>query len=172
MPPDLAYACQQSVPLVKDDALSLLTGLRAWFQWQSTFLWIKIPPAEWPFAPVDLAAGVQTLSDQVQNGTLTSEIDFEWQLVDLINSVHDGHLTFTPDTYAFFFYLNPLGSLVSVSTDGKQSPEIYLYGKHSFINSSRTDAKPVSQTILPEVFQRAGLLHPLSRSTELKWYLG
>ncbi|KAJ9612286.1 hypothetical protein H2200_003883 [Cladophialophora chaetospira] len=127
LPPDVAYACQQSVPLVEEDTLDLLTGLKAWFQWQSTLAWLKDPPTDWPFAPVDLMAGLEDLSDQVQDGTLTSEIDFEWQLVDLMASARDGHFTFFPDAYSVFIYFNPMGSLVSVSSDGIQLPEVYLY---------------------------------------------
>ncbi|OCT55114.1 peptidase S41 family protein [Cladophialophora carrionii] len=132
--PDLAYACQQSVPLVKEDTMSLLTGLKAWVEWQSTLAWLKDPPPDWPFPPVDLTSELQKLGDKVQDGTITSEIDFEWQLVDIITSARDGHLTFAPDAYSVFAYFNPLGSLVSVSADGKQLPEVYLYSE-SFLQT-------------------------------------
>jgi hypothetical protein len=78
---------------------------------------------------VDLTGELQKLGDKVQDGTITNEIDFEWQLVDIITSARDGHFTFAPDAYSVFAYFNPIGSLVSVSADGKQLPEVYLYGK-------------------------------------------
>ncbi|EXJ72070.1 uncharacterized protein A1O5_04573 [Cladophialophora psammophila CBS 110553] len=107
-----------AVPLVKEDTLAVLTGLQARVQWQSTLHWVKDPPAHWPLPPVDIIR----------------EIDFEWKLVDLLNSVHDGHFTFLPDAYFVFTFLN-LQPIISLSTDGKQLPEIYLYN----------DLEPVAQ---------------------------
>ncbi|OAL36003.1 hypothetical protein AYO20_04664 [Fonsecaea nubica] len=125
VPPDVAYACAQSVPLVKEDTLAVLTGLKALVQWQSTLGWLKDPPADWPFPPVDLVAGLEDLTNKVQDGTMTREIDFETQLVDLITSVRDGHLTYVPDAYSVFQYGVKDLPLYSMSTDGKQLPEIY-----------------------------------------------
>ncbi|KIX98056.1 uncharacterized protein Z520_06135 [Fonsecaea multimorphosa CBS 102226] len=121
----MAYACLQSVPLVKQDTLDVLTGLKALVQWQSTLLWVKNPPANWPFPPVDLVGGLQDLTQKVEDGTITQEIDFETQLVDLITSVRDGHFTYVPDAYSVFQYANAQLPIVSVSADGKQLPEIY-----------------------------------------------
>ncbi|OQU99701.1 hypothetical protein CLAIMM_05296 [Cladophialophora immunda] len=125
MPPDMAYACLQSVPLVKEDTLALLTGFKAWVQWQSNIAWVKDPPASWPFPAVDLVGGLEELTAKVEDGTITQEIDFETQLVDLITSVRDGHFTFSPDAYSVFNFANLHVPIVSVSSDGKQLPEIY-----------------------------------------------
>ncbi|OAP57019.1 hypothetical protein AYL99_09131 [Fonsecaea erecta] len=125
VPPDMAYACQQSVPLVKEDTLAVLTGLKALVEWQSTLIWVKNPPANWPFAPADLVGGLQDLTEKVEDGTITQEIDFETRLVDLISAVHDGHLNYIPDAYSVFNYENLQLPIVSVSSDGKQLPEIY-----------------------------------------------
>jgi hypothetical protein len=48
VPADVAYACQQSVPLVKQDAFDLLKGLKAWAEWQSTIVLLESPPDYWP----------------------------------------------------------------------------------------------------------------------------
>ncbi|KIW97009.1 uncharacterized protein Z519_02400 [Cladophialophora bantiana CBS 173.52] len=131
---DVAYACQQSVLLVKEDTLAVPTGLQTWVRWQSTLHWVKDPPAHGPLPPVDLVGGLQELTEKVEDGTIAREIDFEWKLVDLLTSVHDGHFAFLPDAYFVFTFLN-LQPIISLSTDGKQLPEIYLYN----------DLEPVSQ---------------------------
>lgn len=129
VPPDVAFACQQSVPLVEEDALSLLTGIKAWWEWQSTQAWLKNPPSDYPFPPVDLLGKVDALIADVQSGKITKEMDWQTQLVDIISSCRDGHLAFQPDAYSAFQYENLLVGLVSVSLDGKELPHIYSFRK-------------------------------------------
>lgn len=109
--------------------MSLLTGLRAWWEWQSTAVWLKNPPGEWPFPAVDILGGLQELKDKVEDGTITREIDFEWELMDLVTSAKDGHFSYAPDAYSAFAYFNPLQNIVSLSVDGTQLPVVYLLGR-------------------------------------------
>ncbi|KIW13034.1 hypothetical protein PV08_08221 [Exophiala spinifera] len=128
-PPEVAYECQLSVPIVQNDAFQIIDGLRALVEWQSTLGWLKNPPAGYPFRPVDLVGGLEELRSQVQSGHLKSELEFEWKLIGLLSSARDGHLQFHPDADFVFSFRNPIGNLVSVSSDGRALPEVYLYSE-------------------------------------------
>ena len=47
---------------------------------------------------VDIKGGLEKISDELQTGAYKSEYDFQLDIYTLINSPHDGHLTYLPDT--------------------------------------------------------------------------
>jgi hypothetical protein len=131
----VAYACQLSVPIIQNDAFQIVDGLKALIEWQSTLGWLKNPPVGYPFPPVDLLAGLEELRSQVQSGDLKGEFEFEWNLIDLLSSARDGHLQFHPDADYVFEFRNPMGNLISVSSDGTDLPEVYLYSALTHLQS-------------------------------------
>jgi len=57
----------------------------------------------------------------------TNRSQFGFELYILLQSTHDGHFVYVPDVVGTVFnYARPV-PLVSVSADGKQLPEAYVY---------------------------------------------
>lgn len=130
LPAQLAYDCSRSAPIVKADALSLVTGLTAFLQWQSTLAYLKDPPQGYLLPAVDLLGGMQDLYDQVKADAFTSEIDFQTNLTTLIGKAQDGHLLFQADAMNVFNYVRTaLGPLVSISHDGVKLPQVWSYSE-------------------------------------------
>ena len=79
---------------------------------------------------VDIEAGLDTISTQVDAGDFLSEYEFGLAIVELFASAHDGHFAFRPDVFKGFTFRNSLAfDLVSVSRDGLEIPKLYHYGK-------------------------------------------
>lgn len=88
------------------------------------------PPAGYLLAGVDLFAEMQRVRDNVNSGLITSEIDFERNMSAVLGRAQDGHLNFLFDGIAPFVYQRQF-TLVSVSSDGRQLPQIFVLGMNS-----------------------------------------
>jgi hypothetical protein len=130
IPAGIAYDCLTSAPLNATAAKSLLRGLPAFLQWQSTLDALKNPPAEYvekQFPSIDLLGGLKQIEAQIDASNLTSEYAFGWQLYTLLTAAHDGHLTYIPDSVGAVFNWGRTVPLVSVSADGTQLPGIFTF---------------------------------------------
>ena len=128
IPAKIAYNCLKSVPIVKKDALRLVTNLGPYFEIQSTIGFLKDPPSGYLLPGVDLLAGLARIESHVRDGVYTSEYDFELDLYTLVQSAHDGHFYYTADIFSGVFRFQRTHSLASISKDGLDLPKIYLQG--------------------------------------------
>ncbi len=85
----MAYDCSSSAPIVKQDALNLVSGLSAFLEWQSTLSFLKDPPSGYAFPAIDLLGGMQDLYDQVNAGKFANEVDFQTNLTTLLGQAHE-----------------------------------------------------------------------------------
>jgi hypothetical protein len=128
VPYELAEACHQSVPFMKDDALDLVDGLIAAMKFQSTLTYLKSPPADYPYPKVDLLGGLAEIRQKVQKGQYDGEIALELDLKNLISRAHDGHLGFSPDGWSILSYRRGGPVVTSLVLEGESKPDIYAYG--------------------------------------------
>lgn len=126
---ELAQACYDSVSLDQDDATNLIDGLVAVLEFQSDLEYLIDPPSGYLLAGVDLRGDLSDLRDQVVSNNVTGEIDFETRVTTILAQAHDGHLTYNLDGMSIFRPHRQIGSLVSVSLDGTDTPKVYLYSK-------------------------------------------
>lgn len=88
---------------------------------------LKNPPSDWPYPPHDVRGELEKVKSKVKNQEYANEYDFE---VDLFEKVfapaHSGHFIFYPDLLVNPWYWSRTVSLVSVSKDGSELPEIYF----------------------------------------------
>lgn len=134
----MANQCQLSVPIVQQDALDLIDGIVAALEFQSDVGHLANPPEGYLLAGVDLFGEIQQIRDDVNSGSYTSEIEFERNMSAVLGKAQDGHLNFKFDGIAPFLYQRQF-SLVSVSSDGKELPKLYLQGEPAtlcFLTSS------------------------------------
>ncbi|KAF1961555.1 peptidase S41 family protein [Byssothecium circinans] len=130
IPAKIAYDCITSVPLNVSSAKTLLSEIPELLEWQSTLKALADPPAEYveKVQPaVDLLGGLQTIAAQIDDGKIATEYDFGWTLYTLLQSAHDGHLYFVPDSVGNIFTWGRTVPLVSVSDDGSQLPAVFAF---------------------------------------------
>jgi hypothetical protein len=130
VPADIAWSCQQSVPIVKEDALNLVDGLNVALEWQSTLEYLKTPPADYPYPPVDLQGRLTIIRRKVEDDQYDNEIAFELDIINVLNKAHDGHLGFAADGWHAFSYVRGGPDLASVALDDSSDPAIYALRKH------------------------------------------
>ncbi|QDS76907.1 hypothetical protein FKW77_004139 [Venturia effusa] len=126
----LAYDCIKSVPLNTPNALELLRTIRPYLIWQSTTAYLKDPPAEYTEKirpPVDIFGGLDKIESDLRGGSFKTEYDFGFALYTLLQSTHDGHVSYVPDTVGRVFQWGRPVPLVSVSEDGEKLPAIFVY---------------------------------------------
>lgn len=128
IPAEIAYNCLKSVPMVKKDALQLVTNLAPYFEFQSTIGFLKDPPSGYLLPGIDLMGGLAQIESHVRDGVYTSEYDFGLDVFTLVASAHDGHFSYLPDIFGGVFKFQRTQSLVSISNDGLNLPKIYLQG--------------------------------------------
>ncbi|OIW26235.1 hypothetical protein CONLIGDRAFT_646420 [Coniochaeta ligniaria NRRL 30616] len=133
IPPSLALACLQSVPVDVDNDVALidyiaspLTGvsLMPFIKVQSTLGYLKDPPKGYLIPGVDLLSGLTEIRQKLRNIGYSNQYEFTWDIARLISAAADGHLAYTPALNSVFLLTRTL-NLVSISDDGLQLPKIY-----------------------------------------------
>ncbi|KMP02078.1 hypothetical protein DIZ76_010631 [Coccidioides immitis] len=125
---ELAHACLQSVPFKKRDALRLIDGLDSFWHWQSTIDYLKDPPEGYLMPATDLDKGILRIRNKAAANKYENEIEFQQDMLALVNSVHDGHFNLYLDAINIFSFRRvEFGPIVSLSSDGKSLPKVYSY---------------------------------------------
>ncbi|KAF2119174.1 hypothetical protein BDV96DRAFT_610935 [Lophiotrema nucula] len=130
IPAEVAYNCLNSVPFNATAAKQLLKEVVPYINWQSTLNVLKNPPAEYAQKvqpAIDILGGLDKIAADIDAGLFTSEYDFGWTLYTLIQSAHDGHFSYIPDSVGTIFGFSLNYPLVSVSEDGKKLPAVFAF---------------------------------------------
>jgi hypothetical protein len=130
IPAQMAWDCINDVPFNASSGKRLLQALRPYIEWQSTLAELKNPPAEYAEKvqpPVDIFGGLDKIDADIDAGNFKNEYDFGWTLYTLIQSAHDGHFSYIPDSVGSIFAWGRPIPLVSVSEDGEQLPAVFVF---------------------------------------------
>ena len=130
VPADLAYECLLTIPLNITSAKAILFEIPLYMNWQSTLDVLRDPPAEYVEKvqpPVDILAGLETISADLDSGAITNDYEFGWRLYQLLVQAHDGHLAYVLDVVGGVFQFTRPFPLVSVSEDGSKLPAVFAY---------------------------------------------
>jgi hypothetical protein len=130
VPAGIAWDCINSVPLNATSAKLLIESIKPYIEWQSTLTVLKNPPAEYveKVQPaVDIMGGLDQIVGDIDSGKFANEYAFGWALYTLIQSAHDGHFTYVPDSVGGIFQWGRNLPLVSVSEDGEQLPAVFAF---------------------------------------------
>lgn len=118
------------MPILTDPAVKLVDSIQAFVQWQTTLAWLKDPPSDYGFPPIDVVAKLNDIKSNVQNNKYSSEYDFQVDIHKTIRLAHDGHFYWQGDAMSqFIFYNSLVADIVSVSPDGKAVPKLYHYSE-------------------------------------------
>ncbi|KAF2826188.1 hypothetical protein CC86DRAFT_25972 [Ophiobolus disseminans] len=158
VPAGLAMACLGSVPFNATSAKKLIASIRPYMNWQSTLIALKNPPAEYAQKvqpPIDILGGLDMIDGYIDTNRFKNEYDFGWTLYTLIQSAHDGHFSYIPDSVSSIFQWGRTVPLVSVSVDGTQLPAVFAFADvlgNQFKNISYTPS-PVVEIDGTDVFE-------------------
>lgn len=94
-------------------------------QFHTTPAYLKNPPPSYQQPAIDLFQELEQLQRDVDNSVFHNQYDFEARLQNLIYSTHDAHLELVSGILAAFTFASPYG-IVSVSSDGKELPKVYI----------------------------------------------
>lgn len=96
---------------------------------------------------MDLHEELNKIEAKVLHGQYESEYDMQVDIFSLLSSAHDGHLAWLGDLFSVFQFLrggvDSLG-LVAVSSDGIETPQVYLASKYT-PNKSGQDYSAISR---------------------------
>ncbi|KAK1961346.1 peptidase S41 family protein [Colletotrichum sublineola] len=120
-----AYLCLTSVPFNDAVALRFIEYYNTTMQFQSTLAYLKNPPQGYQQPAFDLIQGLSDLKQNVTSGVYKNQYDFEADLQYLVYSVHDAHVDLSSGILSAFSFASPF-SLVTASTDGKETPKVYF----------------------------------------------
>ncbi|KAK1990787.1 peptidase S41 family protein [Colletotrichum falcatum] len=120
-----AYLCLTSVPFNDAVALRFIEYYNTTMQFQSTLAYVKNPPQGYQQPAFDLVQGLSDLKQNVTSGVYKNQYDFEADLQYLVYSVHDAHVDLSSGILSAFSFASPF-SLVTASTDGKETPKVYF----------------------------------------------
>jgi hypothetical protein len=89
--------------------------------------YLKDPPATYFYPPFDLFAKLASVKANLQANIYPNEYAFQEDLYQVFAPAHDGHYYFYPDLLTKAFEWGRQLALVSISSDGKEIPQIYVY---------------------------------------------
>ncbi|KAH7327288.1 hypothetical protein BKA65DRAFT_406328, partial [Rhexocercosporidium sp. MPI-PUGE-AT-0058] len=133
--PGLAFECLTSVPLDKEAAIGLIDYFRPYLEFQSTLAWLKDPPESYQQTAVDLMGGLDNITSQISHDSFANQYEFELAVQHLLHGAHEGHLALQTPLYSLFSFRSPF-EFISVSSDGIQLPQIYVYNFEVVATSS------------------------------------
>jgi hypothetical protein len=122
--------CLQEMPFEKDRAVSFVSELRKYIQYQSTIEILEKPPANYPMPPTDLLGGLDDIQKKAASEFYTNQYDFDAAIRELVNSAYDGHLYVDLCTQQAFLWESNT-PLVSISSNGTALPKVYAYSMSS-----------------------------------------
>ncbi|KAK0128759.1 hypothetical protein ONS95_000710 [Cadophora gregata] len=76
--PSLAYACLQSSAIDNKLAASYTEELKEYYQFQSSIVYLKNPPADYYYSPVDLLGGLDDIASKAVAGGFANDVYAVW----------------------------------------------------------------------------------------------
>lgn len=170
-----AFACISDVALDSDAAVTMIGVIKEYLDFQTTVPYNEDPPDSYQQSEIDLIGRLDGLSQDVQDGAYENQYSFDVALRAILVGAHDGHLSLDLGVLGLFSWILP-DTIVSVSSDGQEIPEVYAY---SDILNDVQDASPIVQIEGESVFdylrsyvnrtQIPGLLEPHAEWNQLMY---
>ncbi|KAH8898162.1 hypothetical protein GQ53DRAFT_629251, partial [Thozetella sp. PMI_491] len=139
VPPSLALACLQSIPVDVANDVALIDYILPFITFQSTLGYLKDPPKGYLIPGVDVVGGFQEIRQKLRNGGYTNQFEFTQDITSIITAAADGHFNYSPGLSSVFTFYRSL-NLASVSEDGLALPKIFVY--NDIVGNTATDYTP------------------------------
>jgi hypothetical protein len=137
---EVAYDCLTSIPINKDAAVALVESILPYVEWQSGLFspslsenrliaqdleFLDDPPKGYQEPAIDVIGSLREIIREIIKGGYDNEHEFQAELFQTFNAVHDGHFRFVPDLLNRIAFRRRV-QLVSVSRDGVELPRVYV----------------------------------------------
>ncbi|KAL3470717.1 hypothetical protein BJX99DRAFT_238949 [Aspergillus californicus] len=142
VPGALAVECLQSMPFDAKRGAAFVEDLKKYMQWQSDADVLHNPPTSYLSPPVDFWGTLEYLQQEAAANNFANQFEFDTALADFVFSVKDGHLSLIPCSYMPFSFVAP-ESLVSISSDGLELPEVYTFNDAEILKNNSGLVSPV-----------------------------
>ncbi|KAK9785210.1 putative Tail specific protease domain-containing protein [Seiridium cardinale] len=138
-----AFDCLTSVPINQAVALRFIDYYNMTIQFQSTLAYLKDPPVGYQQPAVNVVGALEQIRNNVTAGVYKNQYTFEADLVKLVYSFHDAHVSLYAGIMASFSFAS-IYDLVTAA-DGSGTPKIYIYDDVSYRQQTGMDISPVTQ---------------------------
>ncbi|KAF2872426.1 hypothetical protein BDV95DRAFT_606042 [Massariosphaeria phaeospora] len=133
IPAQTAFECLDSVPVDVQGNSKLIDELKLVWQWQSEISWLKNPPAEWEWGPIDIEKELDNVKANLES--FSSEYAVQLAIQNITIRTGNYHFNYQPDILQIFSFYR-LFSVVSISEDGKALPKLYEFSDATLLNVS------------------------------------
>ncbi|KFY54669.1 hypothetical protein V497_07533 [Pseudogymnoascus sp. VKM F-4516 (FW-969)] len=148
IPAATGFACLSSVPFDAATGIATVENFQKLSQFHSTLGDIKNPGVGYANKPVDIIGMLDKVITMIKDGKFKNQYQFEEQIALITGLSFDGHYTFLGNTFysSLDWYRGGAsdgayeGSLISVSLDGKELPQVYFT-----TDLTNEDASPIVQ---------------------------
>ncbi|KAE8411967.1 hypothetical protein BDV36DRAFT_305286 [Aspergillus pseudocaelatus] len=138
----LAHECIQSMPFDAQKGAKFVSELTKYIQFQSTIELLENPPAGYPSSPTDLLGGMDEVLAKARNNQFASHYEFDNAILQVLHSANDGHLGGILCSNTVFYFKN-LVSLISISSDGVQLPQLYTLEDAKVLQKDPKNISPI-----------------------------
>ncbi|KAK1774683.1 hypothetical protein QBC45DRAFT_32364 [Copromyces sp. CBS 386.78] len=127
IPGQTAHDCLMSMPFDSARAVQFLDEYLKHVQFQSTLDSLKHPPPGYITPSIDLLKGFSKIRNKAVANTYKSQYEFDNDIKSLIHRANEGHLEIHLCSHQVFRFHRTGPSLVSISSDGLELPNIYTW---------------------------------------------
>ncbi|VUC36433.1 unnamed protein product [Clonostachys rosea] len=137
-----AYECATSIPILSEDIVLVIEMYKKMLPMYSTLSFLKNPPESYQQPSIDVMAQLDKIAEKAKRGNYTNFYEYESDLSLLGYQAHDQHFRLrNAGMFQFRWYLPH--DIVSVSRDGKEVPQVYVYS--DIVGKRRDLASPIVQ---------------------------
>ena len=137
------YECLTSIPFNAAVATRFITHYNETIQFHSTVELLKSPPSSYNQPGVDLIQGLNIIQEKIDAGSYINKYAFEHELQSLVLSAHDAHLSLYAGALNQFSF-GSFYDLITLSEDGKATPNVYVRDDDLDNCTSRADCTPTA----------------------------
>ncbi|EMC91826.1 hypothetical protein BAUCODRAFT_38961 [Baudoinia panamericana UAMH 10762] len=123
-----AIACLTSVPFNAAVATRFITYYNQTLQFLSNLAYLRNPPSGYQQPAVDVVGGLEQIRNRIDAGYYHNSYAFEADVQALSQATHDVHTTLYAGVTNLFTFSSPF-QIASVSRDGKELPEVYVWNE-------------------------------------------
>ncbi|KAK7219617.1 hypothetical protein V2G26_007620 [Clonostachys chloroleuca] len=136
---ETAYQCATSIPISNEEVARVIYHFKHILPMYSTLGFLKNPPASYQQPSIDVMAYLDHIDEKAKQNKYANFYEYESDMSLMAYQVHDQHFRLrNGGMYQFRWYLPD--DIVSVSRDGQELPQVYVY---SDISREVPSASPI-----------------------------
>uniref|UniRef100_A0A8H7N2W7 Tail specific protease domain-containing protein n=1 Tax=Bionectria ochroleuca TaxID=29856 RepID=A0A8H7N2W7_BIOOC len=123
---ETAYQCAISVPLHAQEATEMMQITKQYVSFMSTLAYLKNPPKSYQQPAVDVMERLEEIINNIAQSVYANQYELDMALHSIAITVHDTHFIIPRGVMNIFQWFLP-DSIVTLSSDGQELPQVYAY---------------------------------------------